>query len=286
VEKKGGEMRRLLVLPFWVWAALGIVLTVVAYGALSLPRFTTAATPVGSAFCLTCHGTKETPDKSKASLVHPSYFQVGCADCHATHGQFPIAEGYRGGFQAERGAVDANCRRCHASMAQTNEQVGFKFNEYDIKIPHQFHLQIGAQCTDCHRNIAHDLREQPTNRPRMDYCFECHVTKESQTCSKCHASSIPQAQQRVSITDPAPARVDGKALYGQYCQSCHGEKGDLLPAANLCSAAFLTGRGDEALVKAIAEGRGGMPPFGKAKGGMLGDEQVQALVEYLKSQGR
>ena len=276
-------MKKLLVLPFWAWAALGIVLTVAAYGALSLPRFTTAATPVGSAFCLTCHGTKETPDKAMASLVHPGYFQVGCTDCHATHGQFPIAEGYRGGFQAERGAVDANCRRCHSGMTQTNEEVDFQFNEQGIKIPHQFHLEIGAQCTDCHRNVAHDLREQPTNRPRMEYCFECHTTRQSQTCTKCHASNIPQPKQRVSIDDPAPAKLDGKSAYGQYCQSCHGEKGDALPTANLGLATFLAGRGDGALVKAIAEGRGGMPAFGKAKGGQLGDEQVLALVEYLKS---
>ena len=84
----------------------------------------------------------------------------------------------------------------------------------------------------------------------------------------------------------ADATSAGKDLYSQSCATCHGAKGDQLPNAKLNAKDFLTGRGEAALVSAVAEGKGGMPPMGKAKGGALSDDQVKAIVSYLlKSAG-
>lgn len=146
-------------------------------------------TTTNPSFCLSCHATGETPDMSRRSLVHPGYDKVKCVDCHAKPGQVLIAEGYRGGFKAEPERVSPNCLRCHQNMI-TDEQVDFKFNVNNVRIPHRFHIDtVGAYCTDCHRNIAHDFGEPQTNRPRMSYCMQCH--QPTDTCMKCHPAGIP-----------------------------------------------------------------------------------------------
>lgn len=178
---------RLPNLPFWVWPVGGIILIMLVSGVSWLPRFTTAS----PAYCLSCHGTGETPDRSLTSKVHPGYDRVGCTDCHAKPGILPVFDGYQEGYSADPDRVNANCRRCHSNILK-DEQEGFKFNELSVRIPHQFHLElVGAQCTDCHRNVAHELASPATNRPKMDYCFQCHATPQSQSCTKCHPGGLP-----------------------------------------------------------------------------------------------
>ncbi len=81
----------------------------------------------------------------------------------------------------------------------------------------------------------------------------------------------------------AAGGADGKTLYAKACSVCHGQNGGQFPNANLASKAYLDQKGDAQLRRATAEGVGGMPPMGKAKGGVLSDEEVAAVVEYLKS---
>ena len=73
-----------------------------------------------------------------------------------------------------------------------------------------------------------------------------------------------------------------RALYSQYCSACHGD-GNLIKIADLSSRDFLSQRGDANLVKSTSEGKGGMPAFGKAKGGQLSDDQIKSIVQSLKS---
>ncbi|MCC7104976.1 MAG: c-type cytochrome [Chloroflexi bacterium] len=80
----------------------------------------------------------------------------------------------------------------------------------------------------------------------------------------------------------AAAPGPGKDLYTRSCNACHGEKGDKLPTAKLNDPAWLQSKGDPALSQAIAQGKGGMPALGKAKGGALSDDDVTAIVAYLK----
>jgi len=84
--------------------------------------------------------------------------------------------------------VNPNCIRCHENITKTNEQIGFKTNPLNIKIPHMFHIEdVGAICTDCHANISHDKEEPQTNRPRMENCFQCHEKEDSrEACLICH----------------------------------------------------------------------------------------------------
>lgn len=240
----------------------------------ALPRYTTSS----SAYCSSCHGTGDIPDRTIASQVHPDFDQVTCVDCHGKPEQF-IYDGYRKGFMAEPERVSPNCLRCHGEIAQRNDQAGFKFNVMDIKVPHQLHADLGARCVDCHANVAHDLKEPPTNRPRMEYCAQCHATT-TEACTKCHGDGVPPGP--IPISPPAGMVADGRTLYTQNCAECHGLKGDRIAEADLSSGEFLRARGFSALEKLAAEGHGGMPAFGVAQGGPLSDDEIRAIIAHLK----
>jgi mono/diheme cytochrome c family protein/nitrate/TMAO reductase-like tetraheme cytochrome c subunit len=178
--------RRMPHWPVWLWLVIAVVAAIPLVGlpGVVLAHYTTS----NSEFCLTCHGTGETPDRSVPSDVHPNFDQVTCVDCHAKSGQL-VFEGYVKGFQAEPERVSSNCVRCHPAMAEKTTTQGFKFNARGITIDHSAHIQRGATCVTCHADIAHDLQEPKTNRPKMDSCYTCHSRTDS--CVKCHGSSIP-----------------------------------------------------------------------------------------------
>lgn len=267
--------RKILNLPVWVYPVVGIVVVLAIGGVLWLPHYTTSS----ASYCLTCHGTGETPDKSKSSSVHPSYAEVSCVDCHAKPGQPIITEGYRGGFSADPALVSSNCRRCHEDVVK-NKDVDAKFNPLGIKIPHkEVPEEVFLQCTNCHRDIAHDLSNPATNRPHREYCYECHSEQES--CSKCHTGNVPQ----IPPTPHPGGEKDGRTLYSQYCALCHGSGGNQLPGVNLGSKEFLDSRGDTSLAGSIAQGVTGMPAYGKEKGGPLSPEGIQAIISWLHSRG-
>ncbi len=217
-------------IPFWVWTLGGIVVIGGVNMALRLPNFVTA----DARYCLTCHDTGETPSKSKGSLVHPDYAVVSCVDCHAKPGQKIIVEGYRGGFSATPEFVSKSCSRCHQDIYR-DDQKGFLFNELNIRIPHEKHLTtIGAQCTDCHRNVAHDYSVEPTNRPLMQYCYNCHGKSES--CSTCHPSGLPKARNILGNMVPLiplgemPPVIKHSIEGRSNCTTCHGSGVAGLPA--------------------------------------------------------
>lgn len=83
------------------------------------------------------------------------------------------------------------------------------------------------------------------------------------------------------------ARADnppGGKLFATYCSACHGEsgKGGIAPA--LTTAKFLSAHDDAALTHAIQDGMPdtGMPAWSKSKGGTLNDDQIEAVVAYLR----
>ncbi|TAK33010.1 MAG: c-type cytochrome [Chloroflexota bacterium] len=83
----------------------------------------------------------------------------------------------------------------------------------------------------------------------------------------------------------AGGAAKGRQLFSTNCANCHGDSGARIPAAQLDSVQFVAQLGDAGLTKAIAEGKGTMPAWGKARGGPLGDEQIKSIVEYLKGGG-
>ncbi len=263
-------------MPLWAW---GLVLLLVvgsaAWAASWLPRHTTS----NPEYCLTCHGENGgLANRGVPSLVHPSLAEVRCVDCHSKPHQF-LYEGYRQGFMAEPDRVGPNCVRCHEEMANRMDETGFKFNALQIRIPHKLHVELGTRCTDCHLNIAHDLRSSPTNRPQMGYCAQCHaVTVES--CSKCHPAGVPAGL--MPVIRPAGLLGDGRSLYQRYCAQCHGARGDEVEGVELRSKEFLQREGQEVLKEIAQEGHGGMPAFGQKFGGPFTDDEIRALTAYLQ----
>ena len=97
----------------------------------------------------------------------------------------------------------------------------------------------------------------------------------------------------VLLSMPA-ALADGASDYATYCATCHGASGagDGAVAASLdpkpadfTTAEFWTGRSDEDVKKAIADGGAaiGKSPRMAAYGAMLSAEQIDAMVVYLKT---
>lgn len=78
----------------------------------------------------------------------------------------------------------------------------------------------------------------------------------------------------------------GRQLWGANCASCHGPSGDGLPGfPALRSREFLQQATDGQIHHIIASGVPGtaMPTWWNELGGPLTDEQVQALVAYIRS---
>ena len=85
----------------------------------------------------------------------------------------------------------------------------------------------------------------------------------------------------------------GATLFAQNCSSCHGQFGEGGPnparagdiIAPISSAEYLQTRDNATIRNIITQGQPnfGMSPFGDANGGPLDDEQVDALVEYIRS---
>ncbi|MFQ6618791.1 MAG: c-type cytochrome, partial [Fidelibacterota bacterium] len=246
-------------IPGWLWVGiLGFILIATPF-LIWLPRYTTS----NPEYCLSCHGQGDIPNRGIESKVHPSFSEVTCTQCHAKPGQI-VYEGYRKGFMSEPERVTPNCINCHDDIKYKNDIQEFKFNVMNIKIPHKLHIEMGAKCLDCHSNIAHDLKQPQTNRPRMEYCSQCHAAV-TESCIKCHGEKIPPGP--IPYAPPAGITGDGRSLYSRYCIECHGIKGDGVEGINLRSREFLEGRGFVALWEMATEGHGGMPAFGKEKGG-------------------
>ncbi|OGL44245.1 MAG: hypothetical protein A2149_02845 [Candidatus Schekmanbacteria bacterium RBG_16_38_11] len=178
VERAIRLVKKLPDLSFKYWILIGIFI-IIASGTsfVVLEQYTTSQRQ----FCMTCHYKQAHSEFWRSSKIHPE--SVKCPQCHAKPDEF-IPRGY----SAHGDMVNTNCIRCHKNTITTNEQKGFKTNPLNIKIPHKFHIEeVGARCTDCHSNIAHEKQSPATNRPKMLFCFECHEEQDTkESCLKCH----------------------------------------------------------------------------------------------------
>jgi mono/diheme cytochrome c family protein len=100
-------------------------------------------------------------------------------------------------------------------------------------------------------------------------------------CGGCwRAPGIPAPGDDVPRPDK---QLDFHALYKQNCAGCHGENGVGGAAVRLNNAAYLAVAGPDNLRGIVAKGMAStlMPGFGAGSGGMLTDQQVNALVEGM-----
>lgn len=85
---------------------------------------------------------------------------------------------------------------------------------------------------------------------------------------------------------PRPEEVTSfEQLYGKNCAGCHGEKGQNGGAMNLANPEYQALIDDASLRNVIARGEKGtlMPAFAIESGGMLTDQQIDALVQGMRT---
>jgi len=77
---------------------------------------------------------------------------------------------------------------------------------------------------------------------------------------------------------------DFKVLYGQNCAGCHGPQGKGGAAIALADPVYLAIADDAFVRRATADGIAGtsMPAFAQSAGGMLTDQQINALVSGIR----
>ena len=77
-------------------------------------------------------------------------------------------------------------------------------------------------------------------------------------------------------------------LYGANCAGCHGANGQNGAATNLANPEYQALIDDASLRKVIARGEKGtlMPAFAQENGGMLTDQQIDALVQGIRASWR
>jgi mono/diheme cytochrome c family protein len=77
----------------------------------------------------------------------------------------------------------------------------------------------------------------------------------------------------------------GEQLWALNCASCHGDHGQGVDAPALNSQQFLTGITDEQMHRIVSAGITGteMPAWSNEFGGPLTDEEIAAVVAYVRS---
>lgn len=89
---------------------------------------------------------------------------------------------------------------------------------------------------------------------------------------------------RIAETVRPQDELNSSRLYAQNCSACHGEDGKNGPALDLANPEYQALVDDASLKRWITGGIPGtqMPAFGESAGGMLTDQQVEALVSGIR----
>ncbi len=87
----------------------------------------------------------------------------------------------------------------------------------------------------------------------------------------------PEVPRPDSVLDPV-------VLYSQNCAGCHGAEGRKGPAMVLSDPVYLAVVDDDTLRSTISKGRPGtaMSAFAQKEGGMLTDEQINAIIRGIR----
>lgn len=98
-------------------------------------------------------------------------------------------------------------------------------------------------------------------------------------------STSPGRPGQDSAVIPPNRIMDFKTLYGQNCAGCHGPSGKGGAAIALDDPVFLAIADDNVIRHAAANGVPGtpMPAFGQSAGGMLTDQQIDAIAAGIRS---
>jgi len=146
-------------------------------------------------------------------------------------------------------------------------------------------------CSTCHGNLV----PAATN---VDQARQIIATGGAHQTMPVWGSVLTQAQIDALInfiinSSQGTSITRGQTLFAQNCAQCHGDFGEGGPnptnpnqiIAALGTAEFLNTRDDTTLYQIIYQGQPdqGMSAFGSGNGGNLDDDQINSIVEYLRS---
>ena len=117
---------------------------------------------------------------------------------------------------------------------------------------------------------------------RIPYLFACVVL----LLLLLSACSVPNGQPRNGSEPLAPNQiVDFGTLYAQNCAACHGAEGKGGASIALANPVYLAIVDENAVHNVVANGVRGtsMPAFAQSAGGLLTDEQINAITSGLFS---
>jgi cytochrome c oxidase cbb3-type subunit III len=102
-------------------------------------------------------------------------------------------------------------------------------------------------------------------------------------CVACSSSSGRPAQDSAAV--PPDQIVNFTVLYAQNCAGCHGAEGSGGAAMSLANPTFLAIANDNVIRRIAANGVPDtpMPAFAQSAGGMLTNQQIDALVRGIRS---
>lgn len=102
-------------------------------------------------------------------------------------------------------------------------------------------------------------------------------------CSACNGS-LDSHSRETEVTPPSQV-LDFNLLYGQNCAGCHGVNGKGGAAFALANPVYLAIADDAVIRRTVVTGVAGtpMPAFARSAGGMLTDNQIDVLVQGIRS---
>ncbi len=140
------------------------------------------------------------------------------------------------------------------------------------------------------------MRARPISTPTRVLGFalalaalSCGRNSGTQTMPSATPSSPATASASAQLSADPLAAIGAKH-YEHYCQLCHAKDGSGYAADNapsLISKTFLESASDEFIASGIRLGRSGTPmaAYGKVRGGPLEEQEITAIVRFLRSKG-
>jgi cytochrome c-type protein NapC len=231
-------------------------------------------------FCAhTCHEMESTVYQE---YTHSKHFKnqhgvvVVCADCHVPHHNWPatFVTKFFASFELWNHFIDREyiTERFEARRLELAKKVWAKFEATNAR-----------ECKSCHQFANMIVEEQNPSARAM----HTEAMKTDENCLDCHKGlthkiMVDTAQAAPANTVVAAAQAPaapGQEVYAQSCAACHnnldpklGDKAAWEPRLK---------QGDDALVVAVINGKGPMPP--RAGKPDLSDTDIKAAVEYIES---
>src|SRR5437879_8058089 len=117
---------------------------------------------------------------------------------------------------------------------------------------------------------------------RLSILFLLSVALTPRGCGGNSAPGRPGPESKVL---PPNKVLNFDTLYQQNCAGCHGAQGSGGAAVGLNSQVYLAFADDATIRRVTAEGVPGtaMPAFAQSSGGMLTDEQINAIVTGIRT---